>query len=66
MYGLQDWIALAEEVHSLGFVTRVWKCNDQTRWKTSVKAGINMIATDKITKYNWASFGKHKFNVRYK
>lgn len=66
MYGLQDWTSLAKEVHNLGFVTRVWKCNDKGRWETSVNAGVNLIATDRITKYFWASFGTQKFTVRKK
>jgi hypothetical protein len=44
-----------------GLVVRGYVINDELLWKKSEKTGLNILATDKVCKYPWASVGKRPF-----
>ena len=59
--GRKDWTRLGREAHQRGFVTREWKANDEASWRAAREAGINILTTDRIRNYPWASVGARPF-----
>jgi hypothetical protein len=47
-----------------GFVTRGYVINDGVLWKKARSAKVNILATDKVMKYSWATVGPTPF-VRF-
>lgn len=44
-----------------GLVIRAYVLNDETVWKKAETSGVNILATDKVCRYSWASVGKEAF-----
>ena len=61
-YGSKGWKELAMQATQGNYVTRVWKANSNWDWQQCVESNINLIATDKIRFYSWASFSSSAFH----
>jgi len=59
--GRKDWTRLGREAHAQGFVTREWKANDEASWRASRGAGINILSTDRVRGFPWATVGPALF-----
>lgn len=44
-----------------GFVTRGYVANNKKLWELAVAHGVNVIATDRVSNYEWARVGKQPF-----
>jgi len=44
-----------------GLVLRGYDLNSEYAWKNARKLGVNLMSTDKVRKYSWASVGKSPF-----
>jgi|GEM_PF-3122145 len=63
-YGSSGWCSLATNAQKLGgFATRAWTENDSTSWSASLAAGVNILATDKVSGYTWAQVGNAPFRA---
>lgn len=46
------------------YIIRAYIANSGINWSNCLKSGVNIIATDEITGYNWAKVGKSRFEKR--
>src|SRR5689334_11086765 len=60
----KSWSTLAQQAHELGMITRIYTVNTLKFWTLALHAGVNQIATDRITNHHWASFGLKKVGRR--
>ena len=56
-YGSSGWCNLAVSAQSASFATRAWTLNSQGDWNAAKAAGVNILATDKVSNYSWAYVG---------
>ena len=38
-----------------GFVTRLFGIDDPATWQRAIDAGVNVLSTDRVRKYEWAT-----------
>jgi hypothetical protein len=57
-----DWRKRASRVaRRRGIVSRGYVINNEDLWQVARKSGINILATDKVRRYKWATVGKSPF-----
>jgi hypothetical protein len=57
-YGSSGWCDLALKAQAAGgFATRAYTLNSQSSWDASLRAAINILATDKVKGHSWAKVG---------
>ncbi|HVR95009.1 MAG TPA: Ca2+-dependent phosphoinositide-specific phospholipase C [Thermoanaerobaculia bacterium] len=57
-YGSSGWCDLATQAQAAGgFATRAYVLNSEGDWDAAQQAGVNILATDKVSNYSWAMVG---------
>ncbi len=57
-FGSPGWCDLARQAQAAsGFATRTYTPNNESNWNEALRAGINILATDKVRGHTWAKVG---------
>jgi Phosphoinositide phospholipase C, Ca2+-dependent len=57
-FGSRGWCDLALKAQAAGgFATRAYTLNNESDWNQALRAGVNILATDKVRGHSWAKVG---------
>jgi len=57
-FGSSGWCDLALKAQAAGgFATRTYTLNSESNWNSALRAGVNILATDKVRNHSWAKVG---------